>query len=157
MEKHIIIDASDMILGRLASTVAKRLLAGENIMIVNAEKAVISGNKRSIVNRYRQRFGIRTLTAPWRGPFHHRRPDRLVKRAIRGMLPHKTTRGKKAYKRLIVHIGVPDMIGDRPKETIPQASKERIKGRYIRVYDLTKELGWNPPMEVQKHDEGSFS
>jgi len=147
MEKRKIIDASDMILGRLASTVAKRLLAGENIMIINAEKAVISGNKRSILDRYKQRFGIRTLTAPWRGPFHNRRPDRFMKRTIRGMLPHKTPRGKKAYKRLIVHIGVPDKIEDKLKETLPQASIKRIKGRYIRVYDLTKELGWNPPME----------
>ncbi|MFX0097054.1 MAG: 50S ribosomal protein L13 [Candidatus Hodarchaeota archaeon] len=147
MEKHKIVDASDLILGRLATTVAKRLLAGEKIMVINAEKAVISGNKRSILERYKQRFGIRTLTAPWRGPFHNRRPDRFVKRTIRGMLPHKTPRGKQAYKRLIVHIGVPDKIEDRLKETLPQASIERIKGRYIRVYDLTKELGWNPSME----------
>ncbi|MFX0068868.1 MAG: 50S ribosomal protein L13 [Promethearchaeota archaeon] len=147
MEKHKIIDASDLILGRLASTVAKRLLAGENIMIVNAEKAAISGNKRSILDRYRQRFGIRTLSAPWRGPFHYRRPDRFVKRAIRGMLPHKTPRGKQAYRRLIVHIGVPDKIEDKLKETIPQASIERIKGRYVRVYDLSRELGWSPSME----------
>lgn len=147
MREAKIIDASDLILGRLASTVAKRLLVGETILIVNAEKAVISGKKRSILGRYRERFGIKTLTAPWRGPFHYSRPDRFVKRTIRGMLPHKTWRGRRAYNRLIVHIGVPDEIENRPKETLPQASKGRIKGRYIRVYDLTKELGWNPSAE----------
>lgn len=70
-----------------------------------------------------------------------------MKRAIRGMLPHKTPRGKQAYRRLIVHIGVPDKIEDKLKETIPQASIERIKGRYVRVYDLSRELGWSPSME----------
>ena len=147
MEGSKIIDASDLVLGRLASIVAKRLLAGESIEIVNAENAVITGKKKSILERYRQRFGIRTLTAPWKGPLHYRRPDRFVRRTIRGMLPYKTPRGRKAYKRLLVHIGVPDGAEDKQKETLPQASIGRIKGRHIRVYELTKELGWTPSVE----------
>jgi len=46
-EKGVVIDASGLILGRMASKVAKRLLLGEHITIVNAEKATLSGKKLS--------------------------------------------------------------------------------------------------------------
>ena len=72
--KPTIIDADGLILGRLASNVAKKLLLGEYINIVNAEKTIISGRKREIIERYKKWLQIRTATAPWRGPFHPRLP-----------------------------------------------------------------------------------
>ncbi|MEM1514999.1 MAG: 50S ribosomal protein L13, partial [Candidatus Bathyarchaeia archaeon] len=83
-ERTRIIDATGLVLGRMASVVAKRLLNGEKIIIVNAEKAVISGDKYIIIRRYHNYLQI---GHPGKGPLHPRRPDRIVKRAIRGMLP----------------------------------------------------------------------
>ena len=51
-----IINAEDAIIGRLASIVAKRLLSGEQIVIVNAEKALISGKPGSIARKYLDRY-----------------------------------------------------------------------------------------------------
>lgn len=136
-ERTRIIDASGLILGRMASIVAKRLLNGERIIIVNAEKAVISGNKYMIINHYHNYLQI---GHPGKGPLHPRRPDRIVRRAIRGMLPYKQPRGKAALKRLRVFMGVPAALRDKPMETIPEASVNRLKGRYITVLELSKHI-----------------
>ena len=100
-----VIDATGLILGRMASVVAKRLLLGEEITIVNAEKAVIVGNKEEILERYREK---RERGHKYKGPFFPKMPHLIVKRTIRGMLPWKTKRGREAFKRLKVHIGVPE-------------------------------------------------
>ncbi len=136
-----IIDASNLILGRMASIVAKRLLQGENIIIVNAEKAVVSGKKKTVVQ---ERKDFLEVGHPWKGPFHYRRPDRFVRRTIRGMLPYHQPKGKQAYKRLHVYIGVPEELKDKPMETLPEASAKKLKCSYITVGELAKEIGWNP-------------
>jgi len=82
--KETIIDADGLILGRMASHIAKRLLDGEKIIIVNAEKAIISGKRLSIL---REKHEFLQVGHYRKGPFHPRRPDRIVKRVIRGMLP----------------------------------------------------------------------
>jgi len=136
-----IIDASNLILGRMASVVAKRLLQGENIIVVNAEKAVVSGKKKAVV---RERKEFLEVGHPWKGPFHYRRPDRFIRRTVRGMLPYHQPKGKQAYKRLRVYIGVPEELKDKPMETIPEASASKLKCSYITVGELAKEIGWNP-------------
>jgi large subunit ribosomal protein L13 len=100
-----IVNAEELILGRMASIVAKRLLRGETITIVNAEKAVISGKRRSKVREAKEFLQV---GHPRKGPFHYRRPDRIVRRTVRGMLPYKQPKGKQAYKRLKVFIGAPE-------------------------------------------------
>jgi len=100
----IYIDASDMVLGRLSSFVAKELLKGEQVHIVNAEKAVVIGNPSSTMAEYREK---RARGDPYHGPFFPRSPERVVKRTIRGMLPYRTARGKEALKRLRVFISIP--------------------------------------------------
>jgi large subunit ribosomal protein L13 len=136
-----VIDASNLILGRMASVIAKRLLQGENIIIVNAEKAVISGKRKSVV---KERKEFLEVGHPWKGPFHYRRPDRFVRRTIRGMLPYHQPKGKQAYKRLRVYIGIPERLKDKPMETIPKASVKKLKCSYITVEELAREIGWNP-------------
>lgn len=118
-KEHLIYDATGVVLGRLASVVAKKLLEGHTVEIVNAEKAVISGNKRLIIEEYLRKTKIKTKTNPRRGPFYPKRADRIVKRTIRGMLPWKKTRGREAYKRLLVYIGVPDHINQEHIHTPP--------------------------------------
>ena len=106
MSNKVVIDAEGAILGRLSTNVAKRLLQGEIVDVVNVEKIVISGKPQSIIARYKERLGIRSKYNPLRGPFHYRRPDRFVRRTIRGMLPYKKPKGKDAFHRLKCHISV---------------------------------------------------
>lgn len=136
-ERTSIIDATGLVLGRMASIIAKRLLNGEKIIIVNAEKAVISGDKHMIIRRYHDYLQIGHIG---RGPLHPRRPDRIVKRAIRGMLPYKWPRGRAAFKRLRVYMGVPAELKGKPMETIQEASANKLRGRYITIMELSKHI-----------------
>jgi len=101
----IYIDATNQIMGRLSSSVAKLLLNGETVFIVNAEKAVILGNPKAIQDGF---VAKRARGDPYHGPFYPKRPDMVVRRTVRGMLPYTTQRGKNAFKRLRVFISIPD-------------------------------------------------
>ena len=142
MSNYTVIDGSNAVLGRLSSEIAKKLLEGERILIINAEKVVISGTRKHIIESYKSKTNKRTITSPWKGPFHYRRPDRIVKRTIRGMLPFKQTKGREAYRRLVVHIGVPENIKEESITKINEVNASRLKGRYITVKELAKQLGW---------------
>jgi len=144
-EAWTIIDATDLILGRMASVVAKRLLMGEHIAIINAEKAVISGKRKMVVRRYKERLQIGHYR---KGPYWPRRPDRIVWRTIRGMLPRYKDKGKRALRRLKVFIGVPEELRGVEAQTIPEARAEKLKCPYITVGELAKEIGWRPPEEA---------
>ena len=136
----VIIDATELILGRMASTIAKRLLQGETIFVINAEKATISGKRLSIVRKAKTFLEV---GHPRKGPFHPRRPDRIVRRTVRGMLPRKKPKGQQAYRRLRVFIGVPEEFQDKETQTIPDAKADKLKCPYITVGELAKEIGWS--------------
>lgn len=104
----MIINAEGYILGRLCTFAAKKALLGEKVIVVNAEKAVISGKRDVILREELQKLEIRNLGNPLRGPFHQKRPDKFVRRSIRGMLPWKKPRGREAFKRVMVYIGIPE-------------------------------------------------
>ena len=131
-----IIDASDAVLGRLSTCVAKKLLNGEEIIVVNAEKAIITGKKSTITNRYKQKREIGTSR---KGPFFPRMADRIVKRTIRGMIPYQKPHGRAALKRLRCYISVPKEFKDKKFETVKDAQKQPIN--YITVEELSKWLG----------------
>jgi len=101
----MLIDSKNIILGRLASFAAKHALLGENVDIVNCERAVITGNKKRTLRDYNERLDRGSKA---KGPFVNKRPDMFVKRVIRGMLPYRKENGKKALKRIKCYIGVPD-------------------------------------------------
>lgn len=134
-----VIDASGLILGRMASVVAKMLLEGEGVEIVNAEKGVVSGKRRGIVKRWKEFLEV---GGQGRGPKHWRRPDRIVRRTIRGMLPYREGRGRSAFKRLRVHIGVPEELRGVEMETIPEAHVSRLRGPYVTVGEIAESIGW---------------
>jgi large subunit ribosomal protein L13 len=136
-----IISADGLIIGRMASIVAKRLMSGEEVIIVNAEKAVLSGKKKSKVTKAKEFLEV---GSPERGPFHYRRPDRIVRRTVRGMLPFKQPKGKQAYKRLKVFIGIPAEIKDQKMETLVHAQANKLTCPYFTVGEFAKEIGWNP-------------
>lgn len=135
-----IINAEGLILGRMASTVAKRLLRGETITIVNAEKAVISGKRKSKVRAAKEFLQV---GHPRKGPFHYRRPDRIVRKTVRGMLPYKQPKGKQAYKRLKVFTGAPEQVKDQEMETVAEAHAGKLTCPYFTVGELAREIGWS--------------
>jgi len=131
-----IIDAKGTTLGRLSTHVAKRLLGGEEINIVNSEKAIISGKKTSIKEKYKQKREIGTYR---KGPYFPRMPDEIVKRTIRGMIPYQKPHGREAFKRLKCYIDIPDEFKDKKIEKIEKAKKPSVD--FITVEELSKYLG----------------
>ncbi len=112
-----------MLLGRLASIVAKRALAGEEIAIVNAEKAIISGSRSRVFSNYQHK---RSRGSTGWGPFVPRRPDHLMKRTIRGMLPYKRPRGVDALKRIKCYVGIPTEFAGKEMEVAEEAQMSRL-------------------------------
>ena len=135
-----LVNADGLILGRMASVVAKKLLNGENVIIVNAEKAVISGKKRSKIAEAKEFLEV---GAPKRGPFHYRRPDRILRKTVRGMLPFKQPKGKNALKKLKVFISVPEDLKDHQMVSIDEAQAAKLNGPHFTLADLAKQIGWN--------------
>lgn len=134
-----IIDAEGLLLGRMASIVAKRALGGEEIALVNAEKAVISGGRASVLLHYRVK---RARGSREGGPFFPRRPDHIVKRTIRGMLPYKRQRGIAAFKAIKTYVGVPLDLKGQPFERLDEAHIDRLNtSRYITVGAVSTFLG----------------
>jgi len=135
----MIIDAKDMIVGRIATKAAKAALLGEKIDIVNCESAVITGNKYEILARYKQKRKRGTHST---GPFIHRLPDRFVRRIIRGMLPYKQEKGKNAFKRIMCHIGIPDEFKDQKMESFADANVSKLPSKkYVCVKVICKFMG----------------
>jgi large subunit ribosomal protein L13 len=143
-EHPVIINADSLILGRMATVVAKRLLQGQDVTILNAEKAVISGKRLSKVKEAKGKLQI---GHPRKGPYYAKRPDRYVKRSIRGMLPRKKPKGLAAYRRLKVFIGVPEALRDKDMTSISIAKAEKLKCPYLTVGELVQEIGWTPTGE----------
>jgi large subunit ribosomal protein L13 len=135
-----LVNADGLILGRMASVVAKKLLNGEKVIIVNSEKAIISGKKKSKVAEAKEFLEV---GAPQRGPFHYRRPDRILRKTVRGMLPIKQPKGKTALKKLKVFISVPEDLQDQQMVSIKEAQATKLSGPYFPLADLAKEIGWN--------------
>ncbi len=143
-----IYDAENMVVGRLAAKAAKAAILGDNIVIVNVEKAIITGNRRTVIEAFKTKFDIRTSYNPSRGPFHERRPDKMVRKMLRGMLPWPTPRGKAAYKRIKVYIGIPEQYIEAEKIVLEGAKYRSMKQKFITVGDLSQELGWRNPEAI---------
>jgi large subunit ribosomal protein L13 len=139
-----LVNAEGLIVGRMCSKVAKRLLNGEEVIILNAEKAVFSGKKKSKVA---EAHVFLEVGAPRRGPFHYRRPDRFLRKAVRGMVPYKQPKGKNAYKRLKVFMGIPFELKDKQMITFTEASSANLKGPHFTLGEMAKEIGWNDRMK----------
>lgn len=118
----VTVDATGLVLGRMATYVAKLALMGEKIDIVNCEKAVVSGSKSKIDKRHK----LRSMGSPFHGPFYPKKEDRIVKRAIRGMLPYKQQRGREAFSRIKCYIGQPAGIEVSNMISFPKAAGEKI-------------------------------
>ena len=136
-----VIDASSHILGRLSSKIAKRLLNGERIVVVNAEKAVITGDRYMVFERYKEKYDRGSKE---KGPYFPRHPEKIFKRTVRGMLPWKSSRGRDAYRRLRVFMGVPEELQGREFERIDDALLEKVSktDKYVTLADVSRYLGF---------------
>ncbi len=132
-----VIDASDCVMGRLASSVAKTLLNGEEVHIVNAENAVISGSKDMVFGEY---ISKRNLNHPRKGPYYPRMPHMMLKRAVRGMIPYQKPKGREAFKKLKVDIGTPISLKNEKLEIVEKA-KMNNSTKYIKLGEISKNLG----------------
>lgn len=135
-----LIDASDATLGRMGSEVAKRLLQGESIAILNCEKAVVSGNKENVMNRFQVRVDRHAKGNPRKGPKYSRMPDRIVRYSIRTMLPYHRQRGREALKRLRVFVGIPTQFQGKELKKLAEAGKS-VSGKTWKISEISKLLG----------------
>lgn len=135
----MIIDAKDLLLGRLSTLAAKKALEGEAVNIVNCEKAIISGDKKKILKKHKQKFDRGTHTT---GPFIPKIPERFVKRSIRGMLPYKKPRGREAFERIKCFHGLPEKFEKEKLEKPSNADFTKLNTlKYLTVGEICKFLG----------------
>jgi len=132
-----VFNADGLILGRLATAVAKASLLGNDVVVYNCEKAIMSGKPAVLVAKHKQRRERGTH----KGPYYYRIPYMFVKRTIRGMLPHKQPRGRDALKRIKCYNGEPEEYKGKG-ETVEGASMKKLPMLYFMTVDqLTKEMG----------------
>ncbi len=146
----LVFDAQDKVLGRLASHVASTLLVTrregdpKRVIIINAEKAIVTGAKDRILADYDRKY---KLNHPRKGPFFPRMPDMILKRTVRGMLPYqKNSSGRNAVRDLRVMIGTPaNLAGDELPDGHAwgdSSSFERdLPQKFVRLGEISAHLG----------------
>lgn len=141
-QQAVVVDATNCIAGRVCSHVSKLLLQGNKVTIVNAEKAMLSGNRYKTIELYKEHLEINSVTNPIHGPFHPRRPDTMLTKMVRGMVPKRKTSGIEAHKRLRVYIGVPQEVKNTKMESFTDSKITKPESYYISVGDVAKQIGW---------------
>jgi large subunit ribosomal protein L13 len=146
---EILVDATGCIAGRMCSHVSKLLLKGNRVIIVNSEKAMLSGNRYKTIDLYKEFLEINSVTNPIHGPFHPRRPDTMLTKMVRGMVPKTKTSGIEAFKRLRVYIGIPDQFMNKKAESFEDSKITRPPSKYISVGDVAKQIGWKGVLQKE--------
>ncbi|HXV46840.1 MAG TPA: 50S ribosomal protein L13 [Nitrososphaera sp.] len=142
-QKVIVVDAANCIAGRMCSHVSKLILEGNRVAIVNAEKAMLSGNNRyKTIELYKEHLEINSVTNPIHGPFHPRRPDTILSKMVRGMVPKRKSSGITAFRRLRVYIGVPEEMKGAKMESFEDSKIRKPEAYYISVGEIAKQIGW---------------
>lgn len=136
--KGTVVDATGLVLGRAASVIAQRLLRGEEIVVVNAEKSVVTGSRETVLGHYRESRARGSVRS---GPHFPRYPDRIFRRTVRGMLPHLKTRGKEALDRLTVHIGIPSEFSGVSRQSIETAKARPALRSPTTLEEISRLLG----------------
>ena len=135
-----IIDANNLVFGRAASQIAKKLISGTDVQIINAEHFVLLGNSDQIVERYLTKRRLKNKADPEKSPKWPNVPHLFVKRMIKGMLPKKTSRGRDAEKRLMVFTGNPKSLKSNLK--LEKAGFDGVS-KHITIAELCKRIGYS--------------
>lgn len=123
----LIYDGEGVVFGRLASKVAKELLKGNSVDIINCEELIISGDKRLLAKKILTKREMGSGSS-LKGPKYPRVADRLVKRMIRGMLPRDRMKGQDAFRRLRCYVsGDGLLISDNKNEIIKLNYRKPMK------------------------------
>lgn len=138
----VVVDATSCIAGRMCSHVSKLLLQGKRVAIVNAEKAMLSGNRYKTIDSYKEHLGINSVTNPIHGPFHPRRPDTILSKMVRGMVPKRKPSGIGAFKHLRVYTGVPEDMKGAKMESFEDSKITKPESYYISIAEIAKQIGW---------------
>lgn len=141
-EETKVVDGKDKVLGRVASQVAKMLINGDKVVIINADKLFISGHIKDLLAKYKQRLDYKDKANPEHSPYWSRRPDMFVKRVVRGMLPYKQPKGKTAFRLLRVYSGVPEEYKNSKIQEVKSSNHNQIYEDTVSVEGLLKKLGF---------------
>ena len=141
LSSPIVVDGTNLIAGRVASNVAKLLRKGNRVSIINCDKIMISGKKSSIIGEYEDFLRIHSIIHPQHGPFHPRRPDTIMKRMIRGMLPTEKPSRKTDLARLRTYIGVPREVKGLERIQFEKAKIRKDSSRYTTMAELSRYIG----------------
>ncbi len=142
-DRPIVVDATDHIAGRLSSNVAKLLKQGHRVSIVNCEKIMYSGNRSNLIKEYREFLEINSIINPKHGPVHYRRPDTIITKMIRQMLPHdRKPSGKESIKRLRAYIGSPKELKSLERIQFEKAKIKKSASNYTTMGELCRVIGW---------------
>ena len=137
----MIIDGEGCVLGRLASVTSKNLLEGEEVIILNAEKIMITGNRDWAYAKYKQRVDRASISNPRDlGPKYPRRPDDIFRRTVRGMIPYRKAHGRAAYKNLKVNVGIPKELEGQEVVEVKEAQPRNIQ-KSMELGTISKLLG----------------
>jgi large subunit ribosomal protein L13 len=102
---------------------------------------MISGKKASIIGEYEDFLKISSIIHPRHGPFHPRRPDTIIKRMIRGMLPKEKPSKKTDLARLRTYIGVPQEVKGLEKIQFEKSKISRVSSKYTTMAELSRYIG----------------
>jgi len=142
-DRPIVVDATNHIAGSLSSHVAKLLITGNRVSILNCEKIMYSGTRANLIAEYRAFLEINSIIHPKHGPVHYRRPDTIISKMIRGMLPFdRKPSGITAFKRLRAYIGSPQELKPFKKIQFEKALIRRSQSNYTTMAELCRVIGW---------------
>ena len=144
-EKEVVIDGRGHLVGRLASKVAKEILRGQRVVVVRCELMNMSGSLFRKKLEWEEFINKANNTNPRRQFKHYRSPSRMFWRIVRGMLPHKTPKGKAALQHLKVFEGIPSPYDQKKRMAVPEALKVvRIKShrKTCLLGALSSHYGW---------------
>jgi large subunit ribosomal protein L13 len=136
------VDASGQIAGRLCSNVAKLLLNGNRVVVVNARNTLISGQRQSVMNSWLEYLKIASVVHPKHGPFHSRTPDGIITRMVRGMVPRRKPKGEAAMRRLRVYAHIPEEYSKEKFETFENAKVTKPPAYYVSLAQIANRIGW---------------
>ncbi len=133
-----IYDANNQILGRISSVIAKEILKGEKIVVVNAEKAVLSASREHLFEKYKHKY---ERGDPIHGPFFPKQPENIFRRTVRGMIPWDKPRGKEAFRNLKVFAGIPEEFAGKTFQKVKNADAEKLKTKYLFLQEVAMAMG----------------
>lgn len=137
MTRTKVIDGTNQILGRLATQVTDAAKKGYTVHLINCNDIVVTGDRETIVDKYRQR---RERGAPYTGPHYPTTPKAIVKRTMKGMLPHEKHQGIQALKRIKCHNTVPHDVDQDDATVVEDAKLTRTTATYMTMNEIAENL-----------------